>query len=55
MYAVFENGKQVSKAHSTIEAANTEAFEMGAVASSSRYRYLIDEYEIREIKENNDG
>lgn len=55
MYAVFKDGKQYSKAHSTKEAAKIEAYEMGVVVDwgadfigDKPGRGLIDRFEIKE-------
>lgn len=48
-YAVFDAGRQVSKPHSTTEAAATEAFGMGAVIYSNGQQFLALGWEIREI------
>jgi len=54
-FALFRNGKQVSKAHSTKDAVAAEAFELGAVLTwSGDFKpgsgiILADGYEIKEI------
>ncbi len=59
MWAVFENGKQISKAHPHEKSAEIEAFEMGAIISGrfnpgkGRQNALIGGYEIKEIPETN--
>ena len=49
-FALFKDDKQISKAHSTREAAETEAFEVGAVVTMGRSVMLAKGYEIREMK-----
>jgi len=56
-YAVFKDGKQASKSHSTREAVWVEAYEMGAVVEGSTdfgplnyWRHLADGYTIEEVK-----
>lgn len=55
MYALFKDGKQVSKAHSTREAATIEAYERGLVVDwgadfpgDKPGRALADGYEIKQ-------
>lgn len=59
-YALFNNGRQISKCHTTMEGAITEAFEVGAVVhhhadflGDRQYRALANGYEIREITPDN--
>lgn len=58
MYALFKDGKQHSKAHSSREAATVEAYEIGAVVDwgadwigDKPGRGLAGGYEIKEINE----
>jgi len=58
MYALFHDGIQISKSHSTKEAAMVEAYEHGAVVDygadfigDKSGRCLIDGFKIREIDE----
>ena len=48
MYALFKDDQQISKWHSTKQAAYQEAYEAGAVYQASRYLSLDDRYEIKE-------
>lgn len=55
-FALFKDGKQVSKAHSTRHAVIIEAYEKNIVARTTAdfgtddsYAWLPDEYEIREV------
>jgi len=57
-FAVFKDGKQVSKAHSTIIAARIEAYEVGAVIGWSAdfgplgfWKELARGYTVEEIKD----
>lgn len=56
-YALFQNGKQISKAHSTRLAARVEAYEIGAVVTNHadfpgdvQSTVLADGYEIKEVQ-----
>ena len=51
MYALFKDGKQVSKGHSTTEAVFTEAFEIGAMVNMPRISpaILSDGYSVAPI------
>ena len=56
MFALFHDGKQVSKAHTTRRAAVIEAYEQKAVVDcgadfthDTEGRYLADGYEIKEL------
>lgn len=58
MYALFHNGKQVGKAHSTWSAAQMEAIKLGAWYYAGAHfdrdqivKGLTDGYEIREVEE----
>jgi len=46
-YALFKDGKQVSKAHSTRYAVEIEALEAGLVSQHEEYRFLDERYEIK--------
>ena len=48
-YALFKDGTQVSKAHSTRLAAQTEAHEAGAVVNVKGMTCLASGYEIRAL------
>ncbi len=62
MHALFKDGRQVSKAHSTRVAVAIEAFEMGLVVTSgvdfpgdvATGPGLVDGYEIKEIQHGHD-
>lgn len=49
MYALFKGEAQVSRAHTTWEAAAVEAFERHAVVQSRGWKMLATGYEIRSI------
>ena len=49
MYAIFENGKQISKFHKHRICALIEAYERGMVVCSRQRDYLAG-CEIREVK-----
>jgi hypothetical protein len=54
MWALFKDEKQISKAHPTKDAAETEAFEHHAVLRSARpfgSIYLAPGYSVREVWE----
>jgi hypothetical protein len=51
LYALFKDGEQVSKSHSTRRAVEIEAFEAGIVIYGYGQRYLPEGYEIKEVKE----
>ena len=57
-FALFKDGKQISKAHKLRDAAIVEAFERKAVVSSSgdfwggSYTLMADGYEVREVVTN---
>jgi hypothetical protein len=55
-FALFRDGKQITKAHSTRHAVITEAYERNIVqrttpdfGSNDEYAWLPDEYEIKEV------
>lgn len=57
MYALFKDGKQISKAHSTREAAAIEAYERGLVVDwgadfpgDKPGRWLAGGYEIKQVE-----
>jgi len=62
MYALFKDGKQITKAHSTERAVRIEAYERKLVVSSSgdfsiySHDYLADGLEIKQtsVERNND-
>ena len=49
MYAIFKDGKQVTKAHSTKRAAMVEAFEAKIIYSSRYEMCLPNGYIIQEV------
>lgn len=58
MFALFQHGKQISKAHSTQDAARIEAYECGAMidygadfAGDTSGRTLANGYEIKPIED----
>lgn len=53
-YALFKDGKQVSKAHSTKEAVAIEAHELGVVYDARYWRGLAEGYEIKPVTDSND-
>lgn len=55
MYALFKDGKQISKAHSTLEAVWAEAQEIGAISKSRFGVIMTDNYEIKEVPTPNNG
>lgn len=68
MYALFKDGKQISKAHTTESVVWIEAYEKGAVISSSPdfvpddaffpargAKSLADGYEIRPLSDSQEG
>lgn len=54
LYALFKNGKQISKAHSTKCAAWIEAFERGAVYCMRGLLCAFDGYQVKEVKQEED-
>ena len=51
MYAIFKEGKQVTKAHSTKRAAMIEAFEAKIAYHHRRGNYLFKGYIIGEVED----
>lgn len=51
-YALFKDGKQISKAHTAIAAAEIEAFEKGVVLCMHGSVELVPGYEIRSVSVN---
>lgn len=49
-YALFKDGEQVSKAHSTEVAVYVEAYELGCVLEDEYGVSLANGYEIKEVK-----
>ena len=49
MWALFYDGKRVSKPHSTRDAAIIEAYELNAVVAERGKLFLVDGCEIREV------
>jgi hypothetical protein len=49
LFALFQNGKQISKAHSTRHAVRIEAIEQGAAGWRKGSIVLLGGYEIREV------
>ena len=49
LYAVFKDGKQVSKFHTSLDSSATEAFEIGVIVHSGGGRALVGGYEIRRV------
>lgn len=50
-YALFKDGKQISKTHSTEEAVEVEAYELDMVASNPRHGAFLMGCEIKEVEE----
>jgi hypothetical protein len=48
-YALFKDGVQVSKAHSTRYAVEIEAFEAKLAVKTESYKMIADGVEIREV------
>ena len=50
-YALFRDNKQISKPHSTKEAAMIEAYEQGVVVVLKGHKFLVDDHYVREVKD----
>ena len=54
-YALFINEKQISKSHSTYDAAEIEAYERKLVGSNPRHGEFLMGCKIKEVGEKVDG
>lgn len=48
LYALFRNGVQIGKAHSTVWAVRTEAIQLNLVTQSGPRQFWPDSYDVRE-------